>query len=101
MVGIKCIDEHLGILTKSTLAAGGGVIITADHGNAEEMINLQTGQVDTEHNTNPAPCIIVASQLKGQNIQLTQGLLADVAPTILAILGIPKPSQMTGRNLLA
>lgn len=100
MVGIKCIDEHLGILTKSALAAGGGIIITADHGNAEEMINLQTGQVDTEHNTNPAPCIIVTNQLKGQNIQLTQGLLADVAPTILSILGIPKPSQMTGRNLL-
>lgn len=101
MVGIKCIDEHLGILTKSALAAGGGVIITADHGNAEEMINLQTGGVDTEHNANPAPCVIVANQLKGQNIQLTQGLLADVAPTILSILGIPKLSQMTGRNLLA
>lgn len=101
MVGIKCVDEHLGILTKAALAAGGGVIITADHGNAEEMINLQTGGVDTEHNANPAPCIIVASQLKGQNIQLAQGLLADVAPTILSILNIPKPSQMTGRNLLA
>lgn len=101
MVGIKCIDEHLGILTKSALAAGGGVIITADHGNAEEMINLQTGGIDTEHNANPSPFIAVIDQLRGQNLQLSQGLLADVAPTVLSILNVPKPSQMTGHNLLA
>lgn len=98
--GVKCIDFHLGLLARAVLDVGGGLIITSDHGNAEEMINLRTGEVDTEHNINPVPCILVLKELQGNNIQLPQGLLADVAPTILGILQIPKPSQMTGRNLL-
>ena len=64
------------------------------------MINLRTGEDDTEHNINPAPCIFVINELKGNSQQLPQGLLADVAPSILALLKIPKPSQMTGRNML-
>lgn len=98
--GVQTVDYHLGILAKSVLTLNGALIVTADHGNAEELINPQTGDVDTEHNANPAPCIFVIKELQGKNIQLPQGLLADVAPTILSILKIPKPSQMTGRNLL-
>ncbi len=98
--GVQTIDFHLGIISKAVLSQGGAVIITADHGNAEEMINPTTGAVDTEHNGNPAPCIFVIEELAGHNIQLPQGLLADVAPTILAILKISKPSQMTGHSLL-
>ncbi len=98
--GVQCIDFHLGILVKAILSAGGGIIITADHGNAEEMINLRTGERDTEHNINPVPAIFVFSELQGNNVQLPQGLLADISPSILGILQIPKPSQMTGRNLL-
>jgi 2,3-bisphosphoglycerate-independent phosphoglycerate mutase len=98
--GIQTIDFCLGTITKAVLSAGGGLIITADHGNAEEMINARTGAIDTEHNPNPAPCIFVFHQLRGFNIQLPQGILADVAPTILGILKIPKPPQMSGRNLL-
>ena len=82
------------------LARDGVLIITSDHGNAEEMINLRTGAVDTEHNESPVPLIITFSELRGMNIQLPQGLLADVSPTILGIMKIPKPSQMTGRSLL-
>lgn len=98
--GIQCIDEQLGTLTKTVLSAGGAILITADHGNAEQMINPQSNQIDTEHNINPAPLIICANEFRGKNVQLHQGILADVAPTILGMLNIPKPSQMTGRNLL-
>ncbi|MBI3282754.1 2,3-bisphosphoglycerate-independent phosphoglycerate mutase [Candidatus Curtissbacteria bacterium] len=99
-LAVQAADNYLGTITKSALAKGGGILITADHGNAEQMINPQTKQKDTEHNGNPAPMIICINELRGNNVQLSQGLLADVAPTILGILGIPKPSQMTGRNLL-
>ena len=64
-----------------------------------EMINLQTGKIDTEHSTNPIPFIFISKEAEARELSL--GILADVAPTILAILGIQKPSTMTGRNLLA
>jgi 2,3-bisphosphoglycerate-independent phosphoglycerate mutase len=98
--GVQTIDNNLGILTRAVLAAGGGLIVTADHGNAEEMINLRTGEVDTEHNISPVPAILIFKELEHKAQQLPQGLLADIAPTILGVLQIPKPSQMTGRSLL-
>lgn len=97
---VKFADRELGLMAKAALAAGGGIVISADHGNAEQMINPFTKQKDTEHNSNPAPLIVATGELRGKSVQLQQGLLADVAPTILGILKIPKPSQMTGRNLL-
>ncbi len=98
--GVQTIDQNLGILAKTVLAAGGGLIVTADHGNAEEMINLRTGEPDTEHNISPVPAIFIFKELEGNAQQLPQGLLADIAPTVLGVLQIPKPSQMTGRSLL-
>ncbi len=98
--GVQCVDYQIGLIAKAVLAVGGGMIITADHGNAEEMINLRTGEMDTEHNNSPVPCIFVLPELKGTTVQLPMGLLADVAPTILGILQIPKPAQMSGRSLL-
>lgn len=97
---VKCVDEQIGILVRTALEIGGGVIITSDHGNAEEMINLRSGEKDTEHNISNVPCILVFKDFQGTSIQLPQGLLADVAPTILSLLQIPKPTQMTGRSLL-
>lgn len=97
---VQTVDYYLGIIVKSALSVGGGLIITADHGNAEEMISLKTGEKDTEHNLSPVPAMFVFKELQGLNQQLPQGLLADVSPTILAVLQIPKPSQMTGRSLL-
>lgn len=98
--GVQTIDFHFGVLVNAVLSAGGGLIVTADHGNAEEMINLRTGEPDTEHNLSPVPAIFIFKELQGINQQLPQGLLADIAPTILAVLQIPKPSTMTGRSLL-
>lgn len=100
--GIKAVevtDKVTGDIVDTTLMMGGALIIIADHGNAEEMINLQTGKVDTEHSTNPVPFIFISKEAKPRELSL--GILADVAPTSLAILGIRKPSSMTGRNLLA
>lgn len=97
---ISCVDDQLGILVNFILGNGGALVVTADHGNAELMINPGSGEQDTEHNLSEVPCIFVAKELMGSNVQLPLGLLADVAPSILSMLQIPKPSQMTGRSLL-
>lgn len=79
---------------------GVSLLITADHGNVEELISLENGGVDTEHSSFPVPFLIVGQQFLNQSKLLTRGILADVAPTILKILGINKPSSMSGRSLL-
>ncbi len=76
------------------------MLITADHGNVEELISLDNGGVDTEHSSFPVPFLIVGCQFLNQGKSLPRGILADVAPTILKILGINKPSSMSGRSLL-
>jgi 2,3-bisphosphoglycerate-independent phosphoglycerate mutase len=85
----------------STIASlGGSVLITADHGNAEELINLQTGEVDTEHSDNPVPLVVVSPRFIGQPRRLPPGILADVAPTILNLMGLNPPTTMTGKSLI-
>ena len=74
------------------------MIITSDHGNAEEMINSKTGEMMTEHTTNPVPFILASKENK--NMRFTKGRLADVAPTILELMGISKPKEMTGKSLI-
>jgi 2,3-bisphosphoglycerate-independent phosphoglycerate mutase len=76
------------------------MLITADHGNVEELINLENGGVDTEHSGFPVPLYIVGRPYLNAVKSLPRGILADVAPTILKILGINKPSSMSGRSLL-
>ncbi len=96
----EAVDVFLSQTIPVILALHGTAIIIADHGNAEELINLQTGQIDTEHSANPVPCLIVSPQFQGQTKRLNQGILADVAPTILKLLNLPKPDQMTGTSLI-
>ncbi len=96
----KIVDECLGKLSDWVLAYGGNMIITADHGNCEEMINNETGAIDTEHNKNPVPFIAISQNLVGKNVTLTAGILADIAPTVLKLMNIEVPSSMTGHNLL-
>jgi 2,3-bisphosphoglycerate-independent phosphoglycerate mutase len=79
---------------------GWSMLITADHGNVEELINLETGNVDTEHSGFPVPLIIAGHDWLGKGRALTRGILGDVAPTILKILGLDKPASMTGRSLV-
>ncbi len=96
----QVVDECLGRLSDWILAYGGTMIVTADHGNVEEMINNETGAIDTEHNKNPVPFIVISQKLVGKPVTLTTGILADVAPTVLKLLGISAPSDMSGHNLL-
>ncbi len=96
----ETVDICIGQLSDAVSASGGVLVITADHGNVEEMIDLSTGGPDTEHNANPVPLIIVGSAYKS-GLQASQGILADVAPTLLSLLQIPIPITMSGRNLLS
>ena len=97
---VEVVDDCVGKIVHTTLALGGSIMITADHGNVEEMINLQTGGIDTEHSSNPVPFIYVGKDAHNYPRELAIGVLADIAPTILGLLGIDKPDGMTGRNLL-
>lgn len=98
---VETVDDALGKLEQVIKDVNGALLITADHGNVEEMVNLQTGGVDTEHSSYPVPFIAVSSVFEGKAITLREGILADIAPTILYLLGIPEPIEMSGRNLLA
>lgn len=92
---IEVIDECLGRVVEAAQAKDGWVIITADHGNAEQMIDPVTGKSFTAHTTNPVPVIIVGYQGSLRD----GGSLRDIAPTMLGMLGLPKPTQMTGEDL--
>ena len=93
-------DECVARLANFALAYDGCLVITADHGNCEEMIDAQSGQIETEHSSNPVPLIVISKDFTGRGETLPSGILADVAPTILNLLGLTVPTQMTGRNLL-
>lgn len=96
----ETVDNCLGKIVNAVYVRGGSCIITADHGNVEEMINLVTGGIDTEHSMNPAPFILVDPDYQNNSKELRNGILADVAPTVLKLLGIPKPNNFSGRSLI-
>ena len=90
-------DAAVGRVVDATLAAGGCVIVTADHGNAEELL-FPDGSRNTQHSMNPVPVVFVAKD--GERSTLRDGGLSDIAPTLLTLLGLPVPDRMTGRSLL-
>ena len=92
------VDTCLGWITKGIRQARGITLITADHGNAEQMIDLMTGSPHTAHTTNPVPFHLIDDDSKGMKLR-TGGALEDVAPTLLALMGNEKPQEMTGRDL--
>lgn len=110
--GCEAVDAALGAIADHVLAHKGVLVITADHGNAEELLNLQTNERDKEHSTNPVPLIIIGEEYHGQagpsgdppdgdlSLLPPVGMLADVAPTVLSILEIKQPKEMTGRALI-
>lgn len=103
---VEVLDECIGDIKKAVLKAGGTLLITADHGNVEELINLATGNIDKEHSTHPVPLWIIGpDNKKTEKIERPGpiepgGILADVAPTVLEIMGLEKPKEMTGASLL-
>ncbi|MGE0080574.1 MAG: 2,3-bisphosphoglycerate-independent phosphoglycerate mutase [Thiohalomonadaceae bacterium] len=95
---IEALDECLGRVYDAVCAAGGEMIVTADHGNAEQMVGEDTGQPHTAHTSNPVPFIFVSR--RPARLAAT-GALCDVAPTMLAMLGMPQPEEMTGTSLVS
>ncbi len=96
---VRAVDACLNRVVSAILEVGGSVLITADHGNADEMIDPETGGAFTAHTTNPVPCILVSEKYKNAHLR-TGGILADLAPTILQIMGIKQPEEMTGSTLI-
>ena len=94
---VEAVDDCVGRVTEAILAKGGKVIITADHGNADKMME-DDGSPFTAHTTNPVPAIIVGSDCKKVR---AGGMLADLAPTMLQLMGIPQPKEMSGKTLIA
>ena len=90
-------DTAVGAIVDATLAAAGCVLLTADHGNAEEMA-FPNGEPNTQHSTNPVPVVFIAKD--AERYAIHDGGLVDVAPTLLELLGLPVPGRMTGRSLL-
>ena len=93
---VETIDGCVGKVVEAIEKQNGVLIITADHGNAEQMIDYKTGEPQTAHTTNPVPLILVG--LEG--VKLKEGKLADLAPTMLDIMGLEKPQEMTGESLI-
>jgi len=106
--GIQAIDEAVGKIKSAILERDGIMMITADHGNAESLTYKSSGESETKHNDNPVPFYLIGRQFermrRDDEIELSMtkasGLLADVAPTVLELMGIEKPAEMTGESLL-
>ncbi|GAC1566130.1 MAG: 2,3-bisphosphoglycerate-independent phosphoglycerate mutase [Ktedonobacteraceae bacterium] len=96
---VETVDAGIGRVVEVTLAEGGGLLITADHGNAEQLIEYDTSKPFTAHTTNPVPLYFVVPQLAQVRLR-ADGILADVAPTILDVMHIPQLKDMTGRSLI-
>ena len=96
---VETVDNCVGKVVEKILSKGGNIIITSDHGNAEEMEDIETNRVITAHSINPVPFIVVGEDIR--NIKLKDdGKLCDIAPTILDLMGLEKPEDMTGHSLI-
>ena len=93
---VEVVDKCAGNVIKAIREKGGTVIVTSDHGNAEQMLDYASGEPHTAHTVNPVPFILISDK----NYKLRQGKLADVAPTMLQLLNIKKPPEMTGESLI-
>jgi len=96
---VKTVEECVSKVVVAVLKTGGRALITADHGNAEKMIDLETGGPFTAHTTNPVPFILVDPAKKACTLR-NGGNLADIAPTILELIKLPQPNEMTGKSLI-
>lgn len=97
---VEAVDTCLGRVVAAVEGKGGAMIVTADHGNAESMHDPDSGQPHTAHTLNLVPFVLVGAAFRGQHPALAQGKLADIAPSLLALLGLPKPAAMTGESLI-
>lgn len=104
---VRAVDRELGRIVKAALATNTTLIITSDHGNAEELINPKTGEQETQHDPSAVPLYLVGAEYEGRTFDdqaamriRTSGILSDIAPTILELFGIEPPKEMTGKSIL-
>ncbi|MGB1927364.1 MAG: sulfatase-like hydrolase/transferase, partial [Rubripirellula sp.] len=97
---VETVDACVGKIVDATLAAGGSLVVTADHGNCEQMTDPATGGPHTAHTTFDVPLIVVEPGLEGKTLR-QDGRLADIAPTVLTLMGLPIPEEMTGESLIS
>lgn len=95
---VEALDESIGRIESALRQYGGTALITADHGNCEQMLDYDSGQAHTQHTTDPVPLVYIGPE--GKQLRASGGILADVAPTILDMMGLDKPAAMTGSSLL-
>ena len=95
---VHTVDECVKKITDKILSMGGSALVTADHGNADKMLDTD-GSPFTAHTTNPVPVILVSDKYKGAALR-KDGILADLAPTLLEVMGLPIPAEMTGKSLI-
>ena len=109
IMAVEATDKAVGKIEEMLKEVNGNLIITADHGNAEELITFPSstffftssqGEVNTDHSNNPVPVIFVQQGMEGKRINISQGALSDVAPTVLNLMGLTVPNSMGGKNLL-
>ena len=94
---VEAVDTGLGKIANAIESTGGALLVTADHGNCEMMVDPETGGPHTAHTLNPVPVILMGA---GNRLLVAEGRLADIAPTLLELMGLPKPAEMTGHSLL-
>jgi len=97
VAAVQAVDDCIGQVTEAVLAKGGKVIITADHGNADKMLE-EDGTPFTAHTTFPVPFIVLG---QGDCKLRETGVLADIAPTMLQMMNLPQPSEMSGQSMIA
>ncbi|MEM8555079.1 MAG: 2,3-bisphosphoglycerate-independent phosphoglycerate mutase, partial [Pseudomonadota bacterium] len=98
MKACEAVDAGLSKVLTALEAAGGAMVVTADHGNCETMVDPETGGPHTAHTLNPVPVALVGGP---NGVQLREGILADLAPTILELMGLEQPAEMTGQSLIS
>ena len=97
---VEIVDENVGSLVQRLLKLDAKILITADHGNADQMVNYETGAVMTSHSMNPVSCIYVANDAAEKGVKMAkEGILSSIAPTILEMMGLPVPADMTSPSL--
>ena len=94
---VEAVDECVGKVAAEVLKVDGQLVIIADHGNCEQMIDYNTGEPHTAHTTNPVPIILVTNN---KELKIAEGKLCDIAPTLLDLMGVDKPAEMTGKSLI-
>jgi 2,3-bisphosphoglycerate-independent phosphoglycerate mutase len=99
IVAVETVDAGVGRIVEAARAMGGALLVTADHGNCELMKDPATGKPHTAHTLNPVPLIYINDADRGVTLR-SGGRICDVAPTMLELLGLPKPAEMTGTSLL-